>query len=94
MTGVKGTVTQLLLLAGIVLATMAPKAALAAERGPSGVPAGAGFQGNRIGGFDRRFDRAPALPPPVFNPSSPYTVPQTPEVPVSPASPGSIFGNH
>ena len=40
------------------------------------------------------FDRAPALPPPVFNPSSPYTVPQTPEVPVSPASPGSIFGNH
>jgi hypothetical protein len=32
-------------------------------------------------------------PPPVFNPSSGYTVPTTPETPVSPASPGSVFGN-
>lgn len=35
----------------------------------------------------------PSMPPPVFNPSSPYTVPQSRETPVSPASPGSIFGN-
>jgi hypothetical protein len=27
-----------------------------------------------------------------FNPSIPYTVPQTPEAPVSPGSPGSVFG--
>jgi hypothetical protein len=27
-----------------------------------------------------------------FNPSIPYTVPQTPETPVSPGSPGSVFG--
>jgi hypothetical protein len=33
------------------------------------------------------------MPPPIFNPSGPYTVPQSPETPVSPASPGSIFGN-
>jgi hypothetical protein len=35
----------------------------------------------------------PLAPPPVFNPSSGYTVPTTPETPVSPASPGSVFGN-
>jgi hypothetical protein len=34
----------------------------------------------------------PPAPAPIFNPSIPYTVPQTPEMPVSPASPGSIFG--
>jgi hypothetical protein len=34
----------------------------------------------------------PPPPAPIFNPSSPYTVAQTPETPVSPASPGSIFG--
>ena len=38
-------------------------------------------------------NRAPAMPPPAFNPSSPYTVPQSPEAPVSPASPGSVFGS-
>ena len=35
----------------------------------------------------------PSMPPPTFNPSSPYTIPQSPETPVSPASPGSIFGS-
>jgi hypothetical protein len=39
------------------------------------------------------YNQAPSMPPPVFNPSTPYTVPTTPEVPVSPASPGSVFGN-
>jgi hypothetical protein len=29
---------------------------------------------------------------PHFNPSIPYTVPQSPEIPVSPGSPGSVFG--
>jgi hypothetical protein len=39
------------------------------------------------------YNQAPYMPPPVFNPSTPYTAPATPEVPVSPASPGSVFGN-
>ena len=68
--------------------------AIAAERGPAGVPAGAGSQSNQIGGFDRPLDRVPALPPPVFNQSTPYTAPQSPERSVSPASPGSVFGDH
>jgi hypothetical protein len=34
---------------------------------------------------------APSIQP-QFNPSIPYTVPQTPEIPVSPGSPGSVFG--
>jgi hypothetical protein len=38
-------------------------------------------------------DQVPGMPPPILNPSYPYTIPQSPEVPVSPASPGSIFGN-
>ena len=38
-------------------------------------------------------DRAPLMPPPTFNPSNPYTVPQTRQTPVSPASPGSVFGS-
>jgi hypothetical protein len=29
--------------------------------------------------------------PPIFNPSSGYTVPTSPEAPVSPGSPGSLF---
>jgi hypothetical protein len=31
------------------------------------------------------------MPAPVFNPSEPYTVPESRETPVSPASPGSVF---
>jgi len=38
-------------------------------------------------------NRAPSMPPPAFNPSSPYTAPQSRESPVSPASPGSLFGS-
>lgn len=37
-------------------------------------------------------DGAPSMPGPTFNPSIPYTVPQSPETPVSPGSPGSVFG--
>ena len=36
-------------------------------------------------------DGAPSIQP-HFNPSIPYTVPETPETPVSPGSPGSVFG--
>jgi hypothetical protein len=68
--------------------------AMAAERGSTGVPAGARSQSNHIGGFDRPLDRAPALPPPTFNQSTPYTAPQSPERSVSPGSPGSVFGDH
>ena len=35
---------------------------------------------------------APSTSAPTFNPSIPYTVPQSPETPVSPGSPGSVFG--
>jgi hypothetical protein len=37
-------------------------------------------------------DSGPSMPGPTFNPSVPYTVPQSPETSVSPASPGSVFG--
>jgi hypothetical protein len=37
-------------------------------------------------------DSVPATPAPAFNPSEPYTLPQSPETPVSPGSPGSVFG--
>jgi hypothetical protein len=95
MTGAKAAVTQLLLLAVIVLGTVVAKGVLAAERGPTNVPAGAGFQSNHVnGGFGGSTSyRAPAMPPPVFNQSNPYTLPQSAEKPVSPASPGSVFGD-
>jgi hypothetical protein len=90
----KATVMQLLLLAGIVLGTVVVKGALAAERGGSGIGAGAGFQSNHISAFSGpTYYRTPS-PPPVFNQSNPYTVPQSPEKPVSPGSPGSVFGDH
>jgi hypothetical protein len=38
-------------------------------------------------------DSVPSTPAPNFNPSTPYTVPQSSETPVSPASPGSVFGS-
>jgi hypothetical protein len=87
---------QVLLLVAIVLATVAVKGALAAEPGSTNVPGSGGFQSNHVnGGFGgSTFYRAPAMPPPVFNQSNPYTMPQSPERPVSPASPGSIFGDH
>lgn len=55
----------------------------------------AGVGGGRAGGefVGPLPNSAPSLPPPVFNPSSPYIVPSSPETPVSPASPGSVFGN-
>jgi hypothetical protein len=55
--------------------------ALAAEHG-------GGHMGGRFGA--PLIGSAP-MTSPIFNPSTPYTVPQSPEVGVSPASPGSLF---
>ena len=70
--------------AAALLAGMVGTDALAAGHG--------GFAGGHVGG---RFgapliDSAP-MTSPIYNPSKPYTVTQSPEVPVSPASPGSVF---
>jgi hypothetical protein len=66
--------------------------ALAAGHGDGG---GGRFGGGHMrGGFrGPLLESVPSIPPPIFNPSSPYTVPASPETPVSPASPGSVFGN-
>jgi hypothetical protein len=66
--------------------------ALAAGHGGVG---GGGFGGGHMGGRFRGplLESVPSMPPPVFNPSSPYIVPASPETPVSPTSPGSVFGN-
>ena len=44
-----------------------------------------------LSGSPPLLDGAPSIQP-HFNPSIPYTVPQSPETPVSPGSPGSVFG--
>ena len=79
--------------AALLVGTMAVATdALAAGHGGGG---GGGFGGGHMGGGFRGplLESVPSMPPPVFNPSSPYTVPASPETPVSPASPGSVFGN-
>ncbi len=62
-------------------------------------PAQARGAGGHVPGANRGFsgpsplmDGASSMPAPTFNPSIPYTVPQSPETPVSPGSPGSVFG--
>jgi hypothetical protein len=53
-----------------------------------------GFSGGHmVGGFHGGpyMGDTISTPSPIFNPSSGYTVPTSPETPVSPASPGSIF---
>jgi hypothetical protein len=55
-----------------------------------------GAGGHALGAMHGRsgsplLDGAPSMQP-HFNPSIPYTVPQSPETPVSPGSPGSVFG--
>jgi len=91
----------MILLAVVILSTTAAAHAFAA--GPmGGLGLSSGFQIAQVGaGFHSpAFNSAPSTPPPVFNmpapvfnPSEPYTLPQSPETPVSPASPGSVFGN-
>jgi hypothetical protein len=83
-------------LAIVMFETAVATHALVAEHGSNGVHAGGGLQGggHMDSGFHGQiFDRAPSMPLPAFNPSNPYTVPQSPEAPVSPASPGSVFGH-
>jgi hypothetical protein len=79
----------MMLLSAIAIVGAAATGASAAGPGGAGVGAG-GFRGGFGGPF---LDGAPVTPPPTFNPSTPYTVPQPAETPVSPASPGSVFGN-
>jgi hypothetical protein len=53
-----------------------------------------GFGGDHMGGGFRGgpyLGDTTSAPSPIFNPSSGYTVPTSPEAPISPASPGSIF---
>src|SRR4029077_19125800 len=80
----------MILLAAITLSTAVATDTLAAGRGDGGGP-----RGGHVGdGFRRPFlNSVPSVPPPVFNRSSPYTVPTSPETHVSPASPGSGFSN-
>src|SRR5271168_2641909 len=83
----------LILLAAITLGGAMATDALAAGRGGGGGHGGGFGTGHITGGFRTPvLDRVPS-PTPHFNPSSPYTAPQSPETPVSPASPGSIFDN-
>ena len=84
----------IILLAIVGLGTAVATHDLAAESGANGVHAGGGVQNHHAGNGFRGplIDRAPSIRP-TFNPSEPYTVPQSPEKPVSPASPGSIFGD-
>lgn len=89
------TYNTLILLAAITLSTAVATDALAAGRGGGSDGAPRGYGSGHMGSEFRGplLDQVPAMPPPVFNPSSPYTVPESPETPVSPASPGSVFGN-
>jgi hypothetical protein len=76
-----------------VLAAIAFSAAVATDALAAGRDSGGHGAGHIGGGFRGSSpDRIPSTPP-AFNPSSPYTVPQSHETPVSPASPGSVFGN-
>jgi hypothetical protein len=82
----------MMLLAAVALSIAVATDGLAAGRGGRG---GGGLRGGHIGGGFRGplLNSVPSMPGPIFNPSSPYTVPPSSETPVSPASPGSIFGN-
>ena len=83
---------------GVLAAAALLAAAVATDA--SAAARGGGFGGGHIDGeFGAGAFRGGPIPgsvsspPPVFNPSSPYTVTQSPETHVSPASPGSVFGN-
>jgi hypothetical protein len=75
-----------------ILAVAAAVIGLATTSGA--VLAGSGGFGDHMGGGFRGgpyLGDTTSTPSPIFNPSSGYTVPMSPEAPVSPASPGSIF---
>ena len=53
---------------------------------------GGGHMGGHMGGrFGEPLIGSEIGTSPIYNPSTPYTVTQPPEVGVSPASPGSLF---
>jgi len=79
-----------IVLAAVMLTAAAATDVLAAGRGGGGGARG-GHMGRGVGG--PWLNNVPSLPAPIFNQSTPYTVPQLRETPVSPASPGSVFGN-
>jgi hypothetical protein len=72
-----------LAVAALLAGTVATNA-LAAGRG--------GFGSSHMGGrFGEPLIGSAPMTSPIYIPSTPYTVTQSPEVPVSPASPGSLF---
>jgi hypothetical protein len=83
----------MILLAIVMLGTVMATHAFAAGRMGGGLDGG--FRGAHMShGFQPPIlNEAPTMPAPIFNPSDPFTVPQSPETTVSPASPGSVFGN-
>jgi hypothetical protein len=69
---------------GALLAGTVATNALAAGHG--------GFGSRHMGGrFGAPLIGSAPMTSPIYNPSTPYTVTQPPEVGVSPASPGSLF---
>lgn len=84
--------TAIITLAAITLSTAVATGDPAVGRGGESGTGGAG-EGEFRGGYVPLQESVPQTPPPVFNPSSPYTVPAPGETPVSPASRGSVFGN-
>ena len=73
---------------------MAVAALLAGTVATSALAAGhvGGHMGGHMGGrFGEPLIGSAPMTSPIYNPSTPYTVPQSPEVGISPASPGSLF---
>jgi hypothetical protein len=79
--------SKILAIAAAAMIAIATSGTAALARG------GDGFGGGHMGGG---FHGGPYMggaisTPPIFNPSSGYTVPTSPEAPVSPDSAGSVF---
>ena len=72
---------------------LAVAALLAGTVATSALPAGHGrAPGRYLGGrFGQPLIGSAPMTSPIYNPSTPYTAPQSPEVGISPASPGSLF---
>ena len=75
------------------LVVLAAAALLAGMVATDAMAAGhAGFGGGHMGGgIAAPLIGSVPMTSPIYNPSTPYTVPTSPEAPVSPASPGSVF---
>jgi hypothetical protein len=75
----------MIVVAAIILGASGATGALAAGSGAGGAGAGGHGGGHMAGGSSGASPNAtPSIPPPIFNPSTPYTVTQSPETPVSP----------